>query len=101
MIFFFFFDVFINHFLKIHSSVLHKITDLLYFRNANDVSQFFAEVGLIHAEQLYLYNFIILRKKRDSNTSVFPWNLGKFQEQWRLLLKTRNILLHNKHLRRA
>ena len=73
---FFFFDVFINHFLKIHSIVLHKITiDLLYFRNDNDVSQFFAEVGLIHAEQLYLYNFIILRKKRDSNTSVFLWNL--------------------------
>ena len=34
-----------------------------------------AEVRLIHAEQMSLYNFIILRKKRDSNTGVFLWNL--------------------------
>ena len=35
----------------------------------------------IHAEQMSLYNFIISRKKRDSNTCVFLWNLCNFQEQ--------------------
>ena len=35
-----------------------------------------------------LYNFIILRKKRDSNTGVFLWNLWNFHKQWWLLLKT-------------
>ena len=34
-----------------------------------------AEVPLIPAEQMYLYNFIILREKRDSNTCAFLWNL--------------------------
>ena len=34
-----------------------------------------AEVRLIHAEQMSLYNFIILSKKRDFNTGVFLWNL--------------------------
>ena len=34
-----------------------------------------AEVQLIHAEHMPLYNFIILRKKRDSNTGVFLQNL--------------------------
>ena len=34
-----------------------------------------AKVWLIHAEQMSLYNFIILRKKRDSNTCVVQWNL--------------------------
>ena len=63
--------------------------------------KFLAEVWLFHAEQMPLYNFIILRKKRDSNTGVFLWNLWNFQEQWWLLLKTRNIVLHNKKLRRA
>ena len=34
----FFFDVFINHFLKIHKSVLHKITiDVLYFLDVYEV----------------------------------------------------------------
>ena len=53
------------------------------------------EVRLIHAEQIYLCNFIILRKK-DSNAGVFLWSMWNFQEQWWLLLKTRNILLRNK-----
>ena len=34
-----------------------------------------AEVWLICAEQMSLYNFIILKKKRDLNTGVFLWNL--------------------------
>ena len=34
-----------------------------------------AEVLLLHVEQMFLYNFIILRKTRDSNTVVFLWNL--------------------------
>ena len=41
-----------------------------------------AEVWLIYAEPMsFFYNFIILGKKRDSNTGVFLWNLGSFQEQ--------------------
>ena len=101
----FFFNVLINHFPKIHRSVPCKITiDLLYFRDVYDVNLWeknLAEVRLISAEQMSLYNFIILRKKRDSNTVVFLWNLWNFQEQWWLLLKTHNILLHNKKLCRA
>ena len=46
----------------------------------------------IHSEQMSLYNFIISRKKRDSNIGIFLWNLWNFQEQWWLLLKTRNII---------
>ena len=34
-----------------------------------------AKVCLIHAEHMSLYNFIILKKKRDSNIGVFLWNL--------------------------
>ena len=33
----FFFAVFINHFIKIHRIVLHKIADLLYFWEIYDV----------------------------------------------------------------
>ena len=43
--------------------------------------------------QMSLYNFIISRKKRGSNTGLFLWNLWKFQEQWWLLLKTCNIIM--------
>ena len=60
-----------------------------------------AEVWPIHPEQMSLYYFIILRKKRDSNIGAFLWNLWNFQEQWWLLLKTCNILLRNKKLCRA
>ena len=48
-----------------------------------------------------LYNFFMLRKKGDPNTGIFQWNLGNFQEQWWLFLKTCSILLRNKKLRRA
>ena len=34
-----------------------------------------AEVRLVHAEQMYFKEKIILKKKRDSNTGVFLWNL--------------------------
>ena len=71
----FFSDNFINHFQKIHESVLHKIkTDLLYFWAIYDINlweNIFAEVQLIHAEQMSLYNFIILKKKR-LQYSCFP-----------------------------
>ena len=75
----FFFNVFINHFPKIHRSVLCKITiDLLYFEmfvTSIYEEKVSARVQLIYAEQTSLYNFIILRKKRDSNKGVFPRNL--------------------------
>ena len=34
-----------------------------------------AKVWLNHAEQMSIDNFVILRKKRDSNAGVFQWNL--------------------------
>ena len=34
-----------------------------------------AEVQIIQAEERSLYNFIILRRKGDSNMGVFLWNL--------------------------
>ena len=97
---FFFFSVFINNFSKIHRNVLRKITkDLLYFWDIHDINLWeknSAEVQLIHAKQMLLYNFIISRKKRDSKTSVFLWNLWNFQKQWWLLLKTSNTLCNEK-----
>ena len=56
---------------RVHRSVLHKIAiDLLYFCDAygvNLLEKKLEEVQLIYAEQMSLYNFIILRKKRNSN----------------------------------
>ena len=56
------------HFSKIHRSILRKITiDLLYFWDVYDISLWektSTEVRLIYAEQMSLYNFIILRKKQ-------------------------------------
>ena len=75
-----------------HGSVLHKMKiDPLYFWDIYDVNLWeknLAEVRLIYAEQISLYNVIILGKKRDSSTDVFLWNYWNFQEQWWLLLKT-------------
>ena len=54
------------HFPKIHRSVLRKLTiDLLYFSFMTSIyeQKISAEVRLIHAEQMSLYNFIILRSK--------------------------------------
>ena len=50
---------------------------------------------------MFLHNFIILRERRDSDTSVFVWNLWNFQGKWWLLLKTPNILSCNKKICRA
>ena len=81
----YFLYVFINHFPKIHRSVLSKITiDLLYFWGIYDVNLWeknLAGLWLIYAEQMSLYNLIILWKKqwpaaflkRDSNTGVRGW----------------------------
>ena len=59
-----------------------------------------AKIRLIHTEQMSLYNFFMLRKERDPNAGVFQQNLGNFQEQRWLFLKTCNIL-RNKKLSRA
>ena len=98
-----FFKVFINHFLKIHRSVLRKITiDLLYFLNVYDVNLWKENFGRSMACSCRTNDFKgknhFKEKKRDSNTGVFLWNLWNFPEQWWLLLKTRNILLRNKTL---
>ena len=53
------------HFPKIHRSVLRKITiDILYFWDVYESvyeKKVLAEVQLVHAEQMSLYNFIILK----------------------------------------
>ena len=81
---------FINHFSKIHRSVLCEITtDLLYFWDMYDVSLGRSTDYLSRTNVLVWFRFF--KEKRDSNTGVFQWNLWNFQEQWWLLLKTRNI----------
>ena len=54
----------------------------------------------IPAKQMSLYNFIILREKKTP-TQVFFSEICQTLTKWWLLLKTRNILLHNKILHRA
>ena len=65
---FFFFDIFRNHFPKIHINVFREITrDVLYFWNAYDVNlwkNISGEVEPTHAEQMFFYNFISLRGKK-------------------------------------
>ena len=59
-----------DHFLKINWSVFHKIAiHLLCFWDVFDVNLWekkFAEIGLIHTEQISLYNLITLRKTVDT-----------------------------------
>ena len=84
----FFFNVFINHFPKIHRSALRKITvDCCIFETFMAIiyeEKISGEVELIliHSEQMSLCKFIISRK-RDSSTVVFLWLL---------LLKTQHIM---------
>ena len=67
--------LFFQHFHKsLSKSVLCKMTiDLLYFRDVYDVNLWeknLAEVQLINAKQMPLYNFIILMKK-ETPTQMF------------------------------
>ena len=94
----FFFDFFLNHFPK-PTEVFSVINNrsIVFLRRLWRQSmrkKKSAEVPLIHAEQMPLYNFVILREKRDSNTDVFLWNSWNFQERWRLSLKTLNIFYY-------
>ena len=65
-----------SHFSKIHGSVLCKIAiDLLYFWDVYDVNlweEISAEVQLVHAEQISLYNLIVLGKNNRHS-----WGLNK------------------------
>ena len=107
-------NVFFRRFLKSlskkpHRNFLCKIYwSIVFLRRLWHQSMrkiFLTEIRLIHAEQMSLYNFIILRKKqwsenflkRYSNTGVFMWNSWNFQEQWWLLLKTHSMWLHVVH----
>ena len=78
----FFFNVFIIHFLKILRSVLRKIAiDPLYLWDVSDIiyeKKFLPKIWFIHAEQMYLYNFIILRKKRLQHR-CFPLKFVKLK----------------------
>ena len=73
-----FFDIFINYFPKIHRSALRKITiDLLYFRDVCDGNLWgksSSKSTVIHAEQMFLYNFIVLIKK-ETPTQVFSFGI--------------------------
>ena len=69
--------IFFWHFHKsLSENVLCKMTiDLLYFKDVYDVNLWekkLAEVWLINAEQMSLYNFIILRKKETPTQLCFP-----------------------------
>ena len=84
-----FFGVFINHFRKIHGSVLHNrsIVFLKWLWRQSMRKKFGRSTAYScrTAEQMSLYHLNILREKRDSNTGVFLWNFWNFQEQWWLL----------------
>ena len=58
--------IYIIHFQKIHKSVLRKIANIYCifetFMTSVCEKKISAEVRLIHAEQISLYNFIVLRK---------------------------------------
>ena len=88
----FFSNVFVNHFPKIHRSVLRKITiDLLFFWDVYDVS-LGRRTDYSSRRNVFIW-FRHFKEKGDSNTGVFLWNLWNFQEQKWLLLKTRNIIM--------
>ena len=60
-----------THFPKIHRSVLCKITIVIsYFWDVSDVNLWkkknSTEVRLTHAEEMPLYNFIVLRRKQQT-----------------------------------
>ena len=78
-----------NFFFSSFSQITFQVFSMRHV-NLWERKKYIEEVLLIHAEQVSLYNFIILREKRDSNTGVFLWNLRNFQEWWWLILKTRN-----------
>ena len=62
-------NVFLRYFPKIHRSALRKLTiNLLYFWDVYDVNLWGKIFGksTAYAEQMYLYNFVILRRKADS-----------------------------------
>ena len=87
---FVFFDVFINHFMKIQRSVFHKITlDLLYFWGIYNINlwenKLLAEAQLVHAVSSF-------QGKKDLQHRCVPVEFVNFQEQWWLLLKTCNII---------
>ena len=73
-----------NLFAKIHRTVLRKIIiDLLYFWDVYDVNllkkENSAEVRHIHAEQISLYNFIVLRKNNRHS-----WRLNKSSKTFKI-----------------
>ena len=77
-------NVQVIHFPKIHRSVLCKIIiDLLYFWDVYDVNllkkENSAEVRHIHAEQISLYNFIVLRKNNRHS-----WRLNKSSKTFKI-----------------
>ena len=69
-------DFLLTLYKSLSDHVLSKMTIyLLYFKDVYDVSLWekkLAEVWLINAEQMSLYNFIILRKKETPTQLCFP-----------------------------
>ena len=69
-------DFLLTLYKSLSENVLSKMTIyLLYFKGVYDVNLWekkLAEVWLINAEQMSLYNFIILRKKETPTQLCFP-----------------------------
>ena len=69
-------DFLLTLYKSLSENVLSKMTIyLLYFKDVYDVNLWekkLAEVWLINAEQMSLYNFIILRKKETPTQLCFP-----------------------------
>ena len=96
-----FFKAFINHFPKVHRSVVHKITiDLLYFWDVYDVNLWEENFGRSTACSCRTNVFQgknHFKGKERLQHRWNLWNLWNFPEQWWLFLETRNILLRNKN----
>ena len=69
-------DFLLTLYKSLSENVLSKMTIyLLYFKDVYDVNLWekkLAEVWLINAEQMSLYNFIILRKEETPTQLCFP-----------------------------
>ena len=80
-----------NHFPKIYWSVLRKITIDLFifetFMTSICEKKILVEVRIIHAEQISLYNFIVLRKNNRHS-----WRLNKSSKTFLISILTNRTL---------
>ena len=100
----FFFDVFVNHFPKIHRSSLRKITrDLLYFWDVCEVNLCGKSFGKSTTYSCRTNVFIIslFQRKKDTPTQVFSCGICKTFKNCGGSFWKHVISLCNKKIRRA